>query len=195
MSALILPTSPPVSLSVRLISAKNTLSPAFGGSDQELLRKGSRYEAVYDHGEMDYIEALEWSDVMIDGAIVCAPIFQPGLDTGAPGAPVANGAGQGGKLLLLRGMTPGYPIRKGQFLTHVANTGQRYLYRASARVIASANSNLAVPLHTLLRRPPSDGDVIEIAQPMIEGALRDVSDLTVSNSNEVKLVFTIRERD
>lgn len=194
MSALVLPASPPASQTVRLITAKNLLVPAFGGAEQELLRKGSRYEAVYDHGEMDYVEALDWSDVMIDGAVVVAPIFQPGLDTGAPGAAVVNGAGQGGKALMLRTVTPGYVFRKGQFLS-VISAGQRYLYRASARVTATAGGLLTIPLQTLLRRPPSDGDLVEIVQPMIEGYVRDASDPGVVANNEVKVSFTVRERD
>jgi hypothetical protein len=194
MSALMLLASPPVSQKVRLITAKNLLVPAFGGAEQELLRKGSRYQVAYDHGEMDYIDALDWSDVMIDGAIVVAPIFQPGLDTGAPGAAVVNGAGQGGKSLMLRTVTPGYVFRKGQFLS-VISAGQRYLYRGSARVAATAGGLLTIPLHTLLRRPPADGDVVEIVQPMIEGSLREVSDLDAVANHEVKVAFTVREQD
>lgn len=78
MSAL-LPMAPPASMSVRLLSSKNQLTPAFGDGEQELLRKGSRYEITFDMGEMDYVDALEWSDLMTEGQTVVMAVYQPGL--------------------------------------------------------------------------------------------------------------------
>lgn len=191
---IMLPNSPPYSMSVHLITAKNELSPAFGGADQELLRKGSRYELAFDHGEMDYIEALDWSDLMVEGETVVAPVFQPGLDTGAPGAPAVNGAGQAGRTLAVKGLSPGYVIRKGQFLS-IISSGQRFLYRAAGPAIALPNGTASVLLYTMLRRPHPDGAVVELAQPMVEGFLREVSDLTVIANHDVKVTFKIRERE
>ena len=191
---ILLPADPPYSMSVRVITSKNQLSPAFGGADQELLRKGSRYELAFDHGEMDYIDALDWSDLMVEGETAVAPVFQPGLDTGAPGAPVVSGAGQAGRTLLMRGVSPGYLIRKGQFLSIISN-GQRFLYRAASAVTALPNGTVSVLLYTLLRRPHPDGAVVELAQPMVEGFLREVSDLTVIANHDVKVAFKIRERE
>lgn len=191
---IMLPEDPPYSMGVRPITAKNELSPAFAGADQELLRKGSRYELAFDHGEMDYIDALAWADLMVEGETAVAPVFQPGLDTGAPGVPVVNGAGQAGLTLLLRGLSPGYVIRKGQFLS-VISGGQRFLYRAAGAAAAQPDGTVGVRLYTLLRRPHPDGSVVELAQPMVEGFLRDVSDLTVIANHDVKVAFKIRERE
>lgn len=163
----LLPDAPPVSQGFRLITAKNVLTPAFGGDEQEILRKGTRYEFAFDMGEMDYVEALDWADLMIEGDTVVMAVHQPGLDTGAPGAPVVNGGGQVGSSLAVRGLANGYPIRKGQFLTHLTNGGRRYLYRCRTTVQAVGGATV-IPLYSLLRRPPLDGEVIEIAQPELK---------------------------
>jgi len=183
---------PPASMSVRLLSSKNQLTPAFGDGEQELLRKGSRYEIAFDMGEMDYVDALDWSDLMSEGQTVVMAVYQPGLVTGAPGAPRVNGAGQSGMALVIDGLTNGYTVRKGQFLS-VVTQGRRFLYRAKASVTAPAGS-ATVQLHTMLRFPPADNDVVELEQPMIEGFPREVSDLTIVDNHNVEVSFTVRER-
>lgn len=191
--SVLLPLTPPASMSVRLLSSKNQLTPAFGDGEQELLRKGSRYEITFDMGEMDYVEALDWSDLMTEGQTVVMGVYQPGVVTGAPGAPRVNTSGQSGRIIALKGMTPGYVVRKGQFLS-IVTQGQRFLYRAASASLVLANGQANVLLQTMLRFPPSDNDVVEIEQPMIEGFPREVSDLTIVGNHNVEVSFTVRER-
>lgn len=72
---------------------------------------------------------------------------------------------------------------------------QRFLYCARADVTASGAGEAAVLLGTLLRRPPSDNAVVELAQPMIEGFVRDLGEWTVGVERLVSLQFTVRERE
>lgn len=193
MAVLVLPADPaPANMGIALITAKNVLAPAFGDGEQELLRKGSRYALTFQMPPMRYVTSMDWDDLMAEGDTVVMKVHQPGFDTGAPGTPRVNGAGQSGSALVIDGLTNGYVIHKGQFLS-VVTLGRRFLYRAKASVTASGGA-ATVPLRTMLRFPPGDNDVVEIAQPMIEGFVRDMDSWEVGVERLVVLKFTVRER-
>lgn len=195
MSVLTLPTSPaPANMAIGMVSAKNTLIPAIGGAEQELLRKGSRYALTFSMPPMRYVTSMDWDDLMAEGDTVLMRVFQPGFESGAPGSPRVMGAGQAGSSLIVDGLTPQYPIRKGQFLSIITG-GQRFLYRARADVVADADGEATIPLRTMLRRSPADNDIIEIAEPMIEGFIRDLGEWAVGVDRLVGLRFTVRERE
>lgn len=194
MTVLTLPTSPaPANMAIAMVSAKNTLTPAFGGAEQELLRKGTRYALTFSMPPMSYIQSMEWDDLMAEGDTVLMRVFQPGLVIPNPGTPLVKGAGQAGTSLMIDGLPDGYVIRKGQFLS-VVSAGQRFLYRAKASATSVAGT-ATVPLRTMLRRPPNDNDVVEVAQPMIEGFVRDLGEWAVGVDRLVGLQFTVRERE
>jgi hypothetical protein len=194
MAVLTLPTDPaPAKMAVAMVSAKNTLTPAFGGAEQELLRKGTRYALTFSMPVMTYVQSMEWDDLMAEGDTVLMRVFQPGLVIANPGTPLVKGAGQAGTSLVIDGLPNGYVIRKGQFLS-VVSAGQRFLYRAKASATSVAGT-ATVPLRTMLRRPPNDNDVVEIAQPMIEGFVRDLGEWSVGVDRLVGLQFTVRERE
>lgn len=194
MAVLTLPTDPaPAKMAIAMVSAKNTLTPAIGGAEQELLRKGTRYALTFSMPVMTYVQSMEWDDLMAEGDTVLMRVFQPGLVIPNPGAPLVKGAGQAGTSLVIDGLPNGYVIRKGQFLS-VVSAGQRFLYRAKASATSVAGT-ATIPLRTMLRRPPNDNDVVEIAQPMIEGFIRDLGEWTVGVERLVGLQFTVRERE
>lgn len=194
MAVLVLPTDPaPANMGIAMITAKNVLAPAFGDGEQELLRKGSRYALTFQMPPMRYVTSMNWDDLMTEGDTVVMKVHQPGLDTGAPGAPRVNTSGQSGRIIALKGMTPGYVIRKGQFLS-IITQGRRFLYRAASAALVLENSQANVLLRTMLRFPPADNDVVEIAQPMIEGFVRDLGEWSVGVDRLVGLQFTVRER-
>lgn len=190
-----LPTYPaPASMAVGMVKAVNDLSPSFSGTDQQIRRKGSRYSLSFTMPSLSYAAALPWmTDLAAEGDTVVLEVAQPGLVLPPAGAPVVSGAGHAGAALPLRGLTANYAIRKGQFLT-VITAGQRYLYRAAEAVTADAQGVASVQLQTMLRRPPANGDVVEIDAPTIEGFVRDYADPEVGVDHQVVLTFTIRER-
>ncbi|WP_433950772.1 hypothetical protein [Brevundimonas bullata] len=194
MAVLTLPTDPaPAKMAITMVSAKNVLSPAIGGAEQELLRKGTRYALTFSMPVMSYVQSMDWDDLMAEGDTVLMRVFQPGLVIPNPGTPLVKGAGQAGTSLTIDGLPDGYVIRKGQFLS-VVSAGQRFLYRAKASATSVAGT-ATVPLRTMLRRPPNDNDMVEIAQPMIEGFVRDLGEWAVGVERLVGLQFTVRERE
>lgn len=195
MSILTLPIDPtPASMGIALISAKNPLGPSFGGDEQELQRKGSKYALTFQMPPMTYLTSMDWDDLMCEGDTVLMRVFQPGFDPGAPGTPLVNGGAQSGTSLIVDGLTPYHVIRKGQFI-NVVTGGQHFLYRVAAEVVASNLGAATIPLRTMLRRPPSDNDVVKIAEPMIEGFVRDMGEYVVGANHLVGLQFTVRERE
>jgi hypothetical protein len=194
MAVLTLPTDPaPAKMGIAMVTAKNTLTPAIGGAEQELLRKGTRYALTFSMPVMTYVQSMDWDDLMAEVDTVLMRVFQPGLVIPNPGAPLVKGAGQAGTSLVIDGLPNGYVIRKGQFLS-VVSAGQRFLYRAKASATSVAGT-ATIPLRTMLRRPPNDNDVVEIAQPMIEGFVRDLGEWAVGVERLVGLQFTVRERE
>lgn len=193
---ILLPQSPaPDEQSIGLVSSKNTLTPAIGGAEQELLRKGTRYEIGFTLPPQDDVEAMDWADLMLEGDTLVMPVSQPSLIIGNPGAPVVNGSGYAGAVFPMKGLEPGYTLRKGQWFTHLANTGQRFLYRVKTATTANGAGLANVPIYTLLRRPPLDGETVEITAPKVEGFVRDLAELRVGVDRLIVLAFKIRERE
>lgn len=191
---LTLPTSPqPAQIAVGLVSARNDLVPAFGGPTQRLNRKGSRWRAQVTLPPMTYAEALAWTDLRAEADTVVLNVPQPGLEIGSPGTPLVNGAGQLGSSLAIDGLTAGYVVRKGQYLS-VVISGQRYLYEATAAVTANGSGQATVAIRPMLRASPPDNAVVEVAQPRIEGFVKTDVMFSVDAARLVGLTFEIEER-
>lgn len=193
---LTLPTSPgPSQVTVRPVSARNDLRPAFGGSTQRLLRKGTKYAADFLMPPMTYADAMAWADLDDEADTVVMTIPQPGFAVGSPGSPQVNASGQSGSTLAIKGLTVGYQLRKGQYLS-VVTGGQRFLYRVKTGATANGSGLATVTLQTMLRTPHLNNDVVEIAAPKIEGFVEAEPDRwTVGVDRLVTPVFTIEERE
>jgi hypothetical protein len=191
---LTLPTSPaPAQFALELVTARNELSPAFGGPVQRLNRKGSRWRATVSLPAMTYAEAMAWTDLRVEADTVVLDVPQPGLEIGSPGTPLVKGSGQLGASLLIDGLTVGYVIRKGQFLSVVTGS-QRYLYQATAAATANGSGEATVAIRPMLRVSPADNAVVEIAAPKIEGFVRTPPSFDVNPAFHVVLGFDIEER-
>lgn len=194
MPILTLPSTPaPAGMGIELLTNKNVLVSALGGDEQERQRKGSRYALTFTMPPMPYITSMEWDDLMAEGSTVLMKVHQPGFSVGSPGAPRVNGGGQAGVFLAVDGLEPGYVVRKGQFL-NVDSGGQHFLYRSAADATANGSGQATLTLRTMLRYPPADDDVVNLAVPMIEGFVRDMRSWEVGVDRLVQLQFTIRER-
>lgn len=192
--ALTLPVTPsPREASVRLITARNELTPSFAGSTQRLNRKGSKYAMAVTMPPMTYADAMAWVDLDTETDVVILPVPQPGFDTGPVGTPLVNGGSQSGSSLIIDGLTPNYIIRKGQYF-NVVTSSRNYLYRAAASVTANSSGEATISLMTMLRTPPANNDVIKLGTPVIEGFVTSDDLWTVDIAHLVGLSFTITER-
>lgn len=192
--SLTLPTWPgPANATPRLITSRSEMNPAYGGPDQRLNRAGSRYAWDIELPPQTYENAQDWSDIDTEDQTCILLIPQPGLDTGAPGLSVVDGAGQTGTTLALRGLTANYLIRRNQWLS-ILTGGQWYSYRAASAVIVAADGTVDVPLRTMIRKAHADADRVDLAEPKVEGFPTPAPDAwAMGPDGLVRLVFSLKE--
>lgn len=193
----ILPTAPrPSKMTPRPISARNETRPSSGGPVGRTLRPGTRWAWDFEYPGMTYVESLAFDDLLSEDETIVVDILQPGLVIGEPGSPLVNGSNQSGRTLALKGVSPGYVFRKGQWLSFKVN-GQIFAYKSSGAATADAGGNLAVPLRTLIRLPAANNAVVDIARPQAEGwATLDPSSHEISaDDGLIRLRFTLEERE
>ncbi|MBB4798020.1 hypothetical protein HNP32_001744 [Brevundimonas bullata] len=196
MAALVLPTRPaPSSMTPRPISSRNEQRPASQGPVNRYMRPGTRWAWDITLAPQSYVASLEWDDLLSESDTVIMKIYQPGLDTGAPGSPLIDGANQIGRTLNLKGLTPGYVFRKGQWISFPV-LGQLFAYKVRTLTTVAGDGQVALPLLTLLRLPPANNAVVDVAQPRAEGfATVDPQSLEVGTDRLVRLRFTLEERE
>jgi len=181
--------------SMRAVSAANTMSPAFGGADQRLSRKGSRFAidvaipalSAAGCGIGLIADLLRGETEVLALAI---PEHLPAVDYGAP---IANGV-VAGSVLPVRGVTPGAVIRKGKFLSIIVS-GQRFVHMVTGEVAANGAGQASLSIWPMLRRPTVDGAVVELAQPLIEGFIEPGQEWSINSLKAVGMTFALRERE
>lgn len=115
-----------------------------------------------------------------------------GIDQGNPGSPVVNGSGAGGTSLPVRGVTPGYTFKEGWWLNAVDSAGAFFLHQAKATtVFAGGTGTLSV--WPPLRADLSDGNLLVMDEPMIEGWVTSHSPFPRPTDHNVTLSFTLEE--
>jgi hypothetical protein len=193
--AIALPDYPyPAAMTPRLVTGRAELRPAWGGDIQRLNRAGSRFAIDVTMPVMTYADAQDWSGINDQTDTVTMQIVQPGLDTGAPGITLVNGASQSGTTLIIDGFTPYYVLRKNQWIS-VSTGGRLYAYRVKTEVAADSGGAASVVLTTMLRVSPGNNDPVEITEPRIEGFATVPDDAWATNTaGHVALSFTIEER-
>ena len=117
---------------------------------------------------------------------------QPGLTIGTPGAALVNGAGQTGATLVLDGMTPGYVVAAGQFLS-IFSGGRRYLHMAAAAATVTGGGGLTLSILPNLRIAPADNAAVNFTAPVIEGLLVGEFGWDLDAGTHVPLNFSIEE--
>lgn len=171
---ILLPSKPALRMdSPTMLDWGGTISPPLGGPTQTILRLGTRHALEFELPRMrTEPNGRIWSAKLrlakLYGALL--PFGQDGLAIGVPGAPVAEGGGQSGSTLALRGFAAGYTVAIGQAFSLIHN-GRRYLHFAAEQAVANASGRLSLAILPMLRVIVDDGDGCEFAQPMIQGAL------------------------
>lgn len=155
---------------MRPVSAAFPLNPVTGGPRQRLDRMGSHWAmGVAVEGLDSATAGLDLGVDLVLGLtqVVALPVPED-LPVQVYKSPRVKLAGQAGMTLIVDGLRPYVPIRKGKFL-NVWIDGQRFLHWVTAPLKADMDGEAALPLWPMLRRSPADNAVIELARPMIEG--------------------------
>lgn len=157
-----------------------------GGALTPLTRAGDHFAMEVDPGPL---AAMCGRELLADlargvGERVRVPLPEPGIDKGAPGTPLVNGADQAGTSLDLDGLTPQFAIRKGWFIT-LETTDGATAHIVTAESIADADGEATVTFWPELWLPPADNDAVEISEPYIEGLIVEDGDQTSGLSRAV----------
>jgi len=117
-----------------------------------------------------------------------------GVNQGAATPGAINGAGQAGRTINLRSLTPGLIAREGFWLSIVDPTGQHYLHNVRADAAVGSDGRVATGIEPELRYPFPDGAAVHLGRPMIEGMVDgDEAEWSLSLANHAGVSFTIEE--
>ena len=85
-------------------------------------------------------------------------------------------------------------MKEGQFFS-VIHSGRRYVYMFTADATANGSGNLSAAIFPLLRTALSINDVIEIAQPKIEGLVMPGEEISwqIGLDNAREFSFSVLE--
>lgn len=132
-------------------------------------RKGSRYRVGFSFRPRTADEQRVMVARLIagkqDGVRVKLPLLQP---QGSPGAPVVVTAT--GRTLELSGLTPGYAILEGYWLSLVKSS-QHFLHNVRVGATANGSGLATIELNELLRDTFAAATVVNLATPQVEGLL------------------------
>lgn len=146
---------------------------AQGGPQSRFVRIGSRWRCKFTQ-----LPDLAWSAAKpllaarlaasVAGSTVSCP--WPQLPFTAPiGAPVVDGAAQGGQMLSVRGFTPALAAIVAGLWFSVSVAGRGYLYQVTNMPAVDGTGRAILELAPWLRAAPADGAALNFASPSIEG--------------------------
>jgi hypothetical protein len=176
MAVIELPADPaPNGVEASLLDFGMVLRPATGAAVQRINRAGSRFRVSVTYPPMTPDTARKFiarfQKAKREGLRIEYPLL--GLSQGAPGSPVVDGDNPTGTTLPVTGLTPGYAVKEGYWLTLIDEDGNRYLHCATAAVMADASGDAELSIEPPIRAPLADGSTILLAAPTIEGVVVD----------------------
>lgn len=164
----------PSAAKVALVDFGFVQRPALGGAVARVNRPGSRWQIELTFPPMTADDARvlvrRLSAAKAEGLRVPFPL--QGVSQGAPGPNVVvNGNGAAGVNLPLRGLTPGYAVKEGWWLTVIDSAGDYYLYQIAAPASANGGGQMTVTVTPMIRAPLADGNAVLLAEPLVEGVV------------------------
>lgn len=179
-----------------VVDMGGVVGAASGGASSRVNRLGTRWAWRFETAPMPAggVGAY-WSGMLAQARYAGArlKVSQPGFAIGAPGSPVVSAATASGRNVPVSGLTPGYQVRRGQWLSLERAAGDRYLDINLNDVIAAGDGTATLLIANLLRAPLASGDVVNLAAPAIEGWLTDFESWEMGRNRLVTFGFTIAE--
>jgi hypothetical protein len=178
--AILLPACPlPNEAQPFLISFGGNLTPFLGGPVQHINRLGDRFGIRYVMPELDGEEARSYIARLLRGRNerVLIPWFRTVFDQPDEGAPKVASGVSGGMAVPITGVAGGYTTYEGQFLS-IVHDGRRYMHMATGNLTGNGTLGIWPPLRTALNA----NDVVELADPMIEGLVSPGDEISWSHA-------------
>lgn len=118
-----------------------------------------------------------------------------GVDQGATGAEVVDGADQAGLELAIAGCIPGWEPCEGFWLSIENAAGQHFLHNVTGGDLADGAGKTVIGIEPMLRFPFADGARVHLVRPMIEGTLDEgeAKGWSLSIEHQVSIELTIEE--
>lgn len=155
-------------------------------------RKGGRYKVGFAFGPYTPDQGRVMVSRLIAGKQGGVRVELPLLHSqGSPGSPVTTSAT--GRTLALSGLTPGYVILEGYWLSLV-KAGQHYLHSVGVGATANGSGVATIELNELLRDTFASGTVVNLATPQVEGLIEgDEWSWQYSVDRVIPIEFVIEE--
>lgn len=187
-----LPVIPHSQQTITLTSSAVDNTPSYNGGRQRIARLGDRFKIDVTCRALSYTQAATVVSKLLRGSnqTVLAPVAQPGLAIGSPGSPVIATAATGGSTITVSGFSASYKVREGQYFS-IVHGGKRYLHIATEEKIFAGTSTLSI--FPALRTNVSVNDVLEFAQPYLEGFLPVTQNWSVGLAQSVGLTYSVEE--
>ena len=176
MSLVDLPRAPfPVAATISwtLVDFGGTAQGPLGGSAQRVNRLGNRWKVSFTLPRMAFDDANLWQARCNRGLRLGVRwAILPRFSLDREGSPRVAGAGQAGATLSLDGVGASYLLRNNQPLS-ILTGGRRYVYKVAEPLRVGSDGTGTPEIEPPLRVEPGDNDVVEIAQPFLEGLLEE----------------------
>lgn len=189
-----LPTGCVDNWSSSIVPAPTRNASATGTNVQHFARLGRHWRFDVSLHAMTQVKSMEWVDLENETDSLVWTIPQGDLVAANEGSPAVNGASQTGSSLDIDGVTLGFVVPAGAFISIVTNS-RRYVYRVRTAITLTTGAG-TLDIMPPLRISPNNDDVIEISAPKVEG-LVNTSGIGHARrrSNIVSgISFTIEER-
>lgn len=191
MAAIHLPTNPaPADAAPVYIDFGGVLTPFLGGPVQTIGRIGTRLGLRVTMPPLRGVVARQFQARLPRGkkdrVIIPWPLLD--LDPGSPPNPQIN-ATSNGTALAIKGLGAGYVFYEGQPIS-VIHDDRRYMHIVTGNAAANGSGIAAVGVWPPTRVPYSADDVVEIAEPKIEGLVSPGDELSWGYALEHTMGFS-----
>ena len=162
-------------------------------SDDYIPRKGGRYTVAFTFGPYTPENGRVMVSRLIAGKQGGVRVKLPLLHSqGTPGTPLLNGAVTTGRTIAIDGLTPGYVIQEGFWLSLV-KSGQHFLHSVGVGATANGSGQATIQLNELLRDSFADNTVVNLAEPQVEGLLPGDWSWSVDVNRVFPIEFSLKE--
>lgn len=162
-------------------------------SDDYIPRKGGRYTVAFTFGPYTPENGRVMVSRLIAGKQGGVRVKLPLLHSqGSPGTPLLNGAVTTGRTIAIDGLTAGYVIQEGFWLSLV-KSGQHFLHSVGVGATANGSGQATIELNELLRDSFADNTVVNLAEPQVEGLLPGDWSWGVDVNRVFPIEFSLKE--